>query len=218
MHRFNFSKFIPLFLFPLFFIFAGCSQKEPTVEAPTFNTEKMRKEIVSNALKYLNTKKGKDCSGFVALVNFENGEPYYKKGELSNYFTNNYRSKAIYNVMKSDARITKKETPQIADLVFFADTLEKSKRKKGAANITHIGIITQIDEDGTIHFIHNIRGKNIIGVVNEKYPSVAKLQNKNINTYLKRCEPTKPKQECLSPFFLSAYGDIEKNLKFLSLL
>lgn len=210
MHHFNFSKFIPLFLFPLFFIFVGCSQKQPTVESPSLNIEKTRKEIVLNALKYLNTKKGRDCSGFVALVNFENGEPYYKTGELSKYFTNDYRSKAIYNVMKSDARIAKKKTPEIADLVFFSDTLKKTKRKRGSANITHIGIVTQIDKDGTVHFIHNIRGKNIIGVVNEKYPKIAKLENKNINTYLKQCEPKKPKQECLSPFFLSAYGEIEE--------
>ena len=210
MHRFNFSKLITLIFLTLFFIFTGCSQKQSNIENKNENLEKIRKSIAVNALKYLNTKEGRDCSGLVALVNSENGEPYYKTRELSNYFTNDYRSKAIYNVMKSDVRISNKKAPEIADLVFFSDTLEKTKRNLGSTNITHIGIVTQIDKDGTVHFIHNIRGKNIIGVVNEKYPNIAKLENKNINTYLKRCEPKKPKQECLSSFFLTAYGDMKR--------
>ena len=210
MHRFNFSKLITLIFLTLLFIFTGCSQKQSNIENKNENLEKIRKSIAVNALKYLNTKEGRDCSGLVALVNSENGEPYYKTRELSNYFTNDYRSKAIYNVMKSDVRISNKKAPEIADLVFFSDTLEKTKRNLGSTNITHIGIVTQIDKDGTVHFIHNIRGKNIIGVVNDKYPNIAKLENKNINTYLKRCEPKKPKQECLSSFFLTAYGDMKR--------
>ena len=210
MYHLNISKIIILFIFPLIFIFTGCSQKQSNMETESLNIEKKRKAIVANALKYLNTKEGRDCSGLVALVNTENGEPYYKTKKLSNHFSNDYRSKAIYNVMKSDERIAKKQSPRIADLVFFSDTLEKTKRKVGAENITHIGIVTQVDRDGTVHFIHNIRGKNVIGVLNEKYPKIANKENKNINTYLKRCEPSRSKYECLSPYFLSAYGEIER--------
>ena len=210
MYHLNISKIIILFIFPLIFIFTGCSQKQSNMETESLSIEKKRKAIVANALKYLNTKEGRDCSGLVALVNTENGEPYYKTKKLSNHFSNDYRSKAIYNVMKSDERIAKKQSPKIADLVFFSDTLEKTKRKVGAENITHIGIVTQVDRDGTVHFIHNIRGKNVIGVLNEKYPKIAKKENKNINTYLKKCEPNRSKYECLSPYFLSAYGEIER--------
>ena len=210
MYHLNISKIIILFIFPLIFIFTGCSQKQSNMETESLSIEKNRKAIVANALKYLNTKEGRDCSGLVALVNTENGEPYYKTKKLSNHFSNDYRSKAIYNVMKSDERIAKKQSPKIADLVFFSDTLEKTKRKVGAENITHIGIVTQVDRDGTVHFIHNIRGKNVIGVLNEKYPKIANKENKNINTYLKRCEPSRSKYECLSPYFLSAYGEIER--------
>ena len=210
MYHLNISKIIILFIFPLIFIFTGCFQKQSNMETESLSIEKKRKAIVANALKYLNTKEGRDCSGLVALVNTENGEPYYKTKKLNNHFSNDYRSKAIYNVMKSDERIAKKQSPKIADLVFFSDTLEKTKRKVGAENITHIGIVTQVDRDGTVHFIHNIRGKNVIGVLNEKYPKIANKENKNINTYLKRCEPSRSKHECLSPYFLSAYGEIER--------
>lgn len=210
MRHFIFSKLIYLFILPLFFIFTGCSQKQASFESNSMNIEeKIRKDIVFNALKYLNTKEGRDCSGFVALINSQNSEPYYKASDLSNHFTNDYRSKAMYNVMKSNEIIIKIKTPKIADLVFFSDTLEKTKRKAEASNITHVGIVTQIDKDGTVHFIHHIGGKNVMGAVNEKYPKTAMLKNKNINTYLKRCESKKPKQECLSAFFLTGYGEIQ---------
>lgn len=211
MRYFIFSKFISLIFFSLIFLFTGCSQKQPSKEPRSVTIEEnVRKGIVSNALKYLNTKEGRDCSGFVALVNSENSEPYYKMNELSKYYTNDYRSKAMYNVMNKNERIIKIKTPKIADLVFFSDTLEKTKRKAGSLNITHVGIVTQIDKDGTVHFIHHIGGKNVMGAVNEKHPKVAMLKNKSVNSYLKRCEPKKPKPECLSAFFLTGYGEIEK--------
>jgi len=216
MRHFIFSKFISFFLFSLFFIFTGCAQKQPIVETPVVDDsgakeEAMRKAIVANALKYLNTKKGKDCSGFVSLVNAENGEPFYQTKELNNSFTNDYRSKAMFNLMKSDSRIILKDTPKIADLVFFSDTLQKTKRKVGSFNITHVGIVTQIDNDGTVHFIHHSRGKNVMGAVNKNYPEIATLNDKNINTYMKRCDSRKPKQECLSPYFFSAYGEMKRS-------
>lgn len=216
MRHFIFSKFISFSLFSLFLMFTGCSQKQPIAQTPVVDDsrakeEAMRKEIVTNALKYLNTRKGKDCSGFVSLVNSENGEPFYKTDELNNAFTNDYRSKAMFNIMKADSRIIEKDTPNVADLVFFSDTLQKTKRKVGSFNITHVGIVTQIDEDGTVHFIHHSRGKNVMGAVNKNYPELATLNDKNINTYMKRCDSRKPKQECLSPYFLSGYGEIKRS-------
>ncbi|MDD2905314.1 MAG: NlpC/P60 family protein [Sulfurimonas sp.] len=223
MRRVTFLRFIPLVIFPLVLLFSGCAQKQPVIEAPAVIMEpikidpivdkegELRKTIVANALKYLNTKDGRDCSGFVAMVNLENGEPYYKARELEQYFTNTNRSKAIYNAMKAETRVAKNKPPKIGDLVFFSDTLQTTKRKVGAANITHVGIVTNIDEDETVHFIHHSRGKNVMGALNLQFPQAAQLEGKNINTYMKECDSRKRKQECLSPYFLSAYGAVENS-------
>lgn len=209
-------------LFLAIFLLSGCSQKEVVVlDAPQVKQEEkaeiepdtkaleeaaLRSTIVQSALRYLHKSSGRDCSGFVELVNFQNEEPYYKSSELADYYDNANRSKAIFNIMKVKNRVFDKESPKVGDLVFFEDTLQKSKRKIGSLNITHVGIVTQVDSDGTIHFIHNIQGKNRIDQLNIKFAETQNLGTKNINSYLKRCNAKIPKEECLSSYFFSAFA------------
>jgi len=203
-------------------VFTGCAQKqiiiidEPKIQEEDKPLEKIepkidedtavRKAVVASALKYLNKKDGHDCSGLVDLVNHENGEIYYKSDKLYKHFDNTNRSKAIFNIMKTDNKLVTTITPKIGDLVFFEDTLQKTKRKVGSLNITHVGIVTQIDGDGTVHFIHNIQGKNRIDQINMNFADSQILSGKNVNSYLKRCDARKPKEECLSSYFFSAFA------------
>lgn len=208
-------------LFLAIFLFSGCSQKEVVVvDTPQVKQEEkveihpdtkaqeeaLRGAIVQSALRYLHKSSGRDCSGFVELVNFQNEEPYYKSKDLATYYDNTNRSKAIFNIMKAKNRVFEKESPKVGDLVFFEDTLQKSKRKIGSLNITHVGIVTQVDNDGTVHFIHNIQGKNRIDQLNIKFADAQILGAKNVNSYLKRCDSKKPKEECLSSYFFSAFA------------
>ncbi len=209
-------------LFLAIFLLSGCSQKEVVViDTPQIKQEEkvdiepdtktqqeavLRSAIVQSALQYLHKSNGRDCSGFVELVNFQNEEPYYKSKDLSNYYDNANRSKAIFNIMKAKNRVFDKESPNVGDLVFFEDTLQKSKRKIGSYNITHIGIVTQIDSDGTVHFIHNIQGKNRIDQLNMQFFDTPAISGKSVNSYLKRCNSTTPKQKCLSAYYFSAFA------------
>ncbi|MDQ1263919.1 MAG: hypothetical protein QG559_920 [Campylobacterota bacterium] len=185
------------------------SEAEPVVEETPQQVnqdEILRVALVQSALKYLNKKDGKDCSGFVHLINTQNNDFYYSSSDLSKFFTNEHRSKAIYNMMKKEYKLVQDETPKIADLVFFEDTFQKTKRNKGALNITHVGIITQIDDDGTIHFIHHSRGTNRIDQLNMKYAASQNISGKNVNSYLKQCDAKTPKQQCLSSYFFSSFA------------
>ena len=199
--------------------FTGCAQKEivvidepkiieiPPVEEPKEDEDLIiSKAIVESAIKYLNKNDGHDCSGFVDLVNSQSGEVFYKSDELYKYFDNTNRSKAIFNLMKTENKLVTTMLPKVGDLVFFEDTLQKTKRKSGSFNIPHVGIVTQVDSDGTVHFIHNIQGKNRIDQLNMKFADSQVLSGKNINSYLKRCPKNRQKQECFSSFFFSAYG------------
>lgn len=209
-------------LFFTLFLLSGCSQKEVVivhvqpveqeVKVETPPVEKVDKEvvlrttIVESALQHLHKNNGKDCSGFVELVNFQNSQPYYKSGELSQFHNNTNRSKAIFNIMMANNRIFDKETPKVGDLVFFEDTLQKSKRNVGSRNITHIGIVTKLDDDGTIHFIHNIQGKNRVDQLNMQFSQTPIVSGKSVNSYLKRCDSSTPKQKCLSAYYFSAFA------------
>lgn len=210
----------------LILFLTGCSQKEIIVLQPEpqnivklkpIEDEELpiRRTIVESALKHLNKNDGNDCSGLVDLVNSETNETFYKLDELYKYFDNTSRAKAIFNIMKDENKLVNSTLPKIGDIVFFSDTLQTTKRKIGSFNITHIGIVTEVDEDGTIHFIHNIQGKNKIDQLNTNFSNHQILSGKNVNSFLKRCPKSKAKSECLSSFFFSAYASPipKKNLE-----
>lgn len=193
------------------FLLSGCAQKEFTQNAPELpvkdDTPK-RQEIIKNALKHQGKNDGGDCSGFVSLVNKESTEPYFTTAELNGYFEDARRSLAIYNLLEDQNRIYQ-EKPRTGDLIFFANTVKKyAKTKKSVENITHIGIITKIDSDETIHFIHHTKGKNLISQMNLNYPTVAMYNNKLVNSYMEKCAKNEGHQ-CLAPAYFSAYGKIK---------
>ncbi len=193
------------------FLLSGCAQKEFTQNAPELPVKDdtlKRQEIIKNALTHQGKKDGGDCSGFVTLVNKESIQPYFSIAELNDYFEDARRSLAIYNLLEDQNRLYH-EKPKMGDLIFFANTVKKyAKAKKSVDNITHIGIITKIDSDETIYFIHHTRGKYLISQMNLNYPNVAIYNTKSVNSYLEKCAKNEGHQ-CLAPAYFSAYGRIK---------
>jgi len=173
-----------------------------------------RNAIVKNALSYLGKRDGKDCSGFVTLVNHTSGHPYFLAKELSESFDNARKSRAMFNLMckKSDT-FDEKRLPKLADLVFFENTERRVSKSKNKVieNITHVGIVTRVDEDGTVEFIHHSNGKNIVDYMNFNYPKLTTKDGKKINTYMKRCKSNKGavRTDCLNIAFFVAYGTFQ---------
>jgi len=192
-------------------LFTGCATKEPLApqrETPIIKDEMpKRKEIVANALKHKDKKDGGDCSGFVSLVNKESGYPYFSTVELNEHFEDARRSLAIYNLLESQNRLHY-DKPTIGDLIFFANTVKKYAKGKGVDNITHIGIVTKIDADETVHFLHHTKGRNLMGFMNLTQAKVAILDGKTINSYLEKCSVSQS-HACLAPSYFSAYGRIQ---------
>lgn len=172
-----------------------------------------RDALVNNALGYLGKRDGGDCSGFVNLINIKSGYPYYLEKELSENFDNARKSRAMFNLMNKKGLSFEGREPRKGDLVFFENTeRRKTKHKvKVAENITHVGIVTRIDEDQTVQFIHHSNGKNIVDYMNFKYPNLTYKDGKVINTYMKRCPSKKGavNTACLNIAFFVAYGTFE---------
>lgn len=203
------KSFLVLTGFALVFM-TGCAQKEPLpqitppiIEIEIKDDTPKRKEIVANALAHLGKKDGHDCSGFVALVNKESQFPFFTNEALEEHYEDSRRSLAIYNLL-SDQNRTFEANPKIGDLIFFANTVKKYSKTKKADNITHIGIVTHIDEDNTVHFVHNTRGINKTGYMNLDYPTVPFYKGKQINSYMEKCHINS--HLCLAPSYFSAYG------------
>lgn len=84
---------------------AGCADKnqytERNVIIPPLKEEKPKIDPLALSLdRYLNKRDGKDCSGFVSLINKENGNLYFDEALLNSFFTTKNKSQAIYNLYK----------------------------------------------------------------------------------------------------------------------
>ncbi|MDD2383646.1 MAG: CHAP domain-containing protein [Sulfurospirillaceae bacterium] len=200
-----------LFLFLIsIFLFSGCAQKEVTPIPPQpveviIDDTPQRNAIVQKALKHLNKQDGGDCSGFVALVNKESEGAFYNAEELTNFYEDSRRSLAVYNLLNDQNR-TFDNNPKVGDLIFFANTVKHYSKNKAVDNITHIGIVTHVDSDETVHFIHNTRGRNKIGYLNLNYPTSPLHEGKTVNSYMEKCRINS--HLCLAPSYFSAYGSI----------
>jgi len=184
---------------------------------PELSTREM---IVQNAMQYLGKRDGGDCSGFVNLINIKSGHPFYNDVELNKSFDNARKSRAMFNLMSQKGHAYETMLPNIGDLVFFKDTErstktkhKKTKHKKPvvqnvAENITHVGIVTHVETNGTVEFIHHSNGKNVLDYMNFNYPMLTMKDGKKINTYMKRC-PSKngaAQPQCMNIAFFEAYG------------
>ncbi len=170
-----------------------------------------REQIVTVAMSYKGKRDGGDCSGFVNLVNNKNEYVFYSPKELDDHYDNARKSRAMYNLMRKKNHTYSDKLPYIGDLIFFEDTERRKSKGSGnvAENITHVGIVTRADADGTVEFIHHSRGRNKLDYMNLNYPTLTQKDGKTINTYMKRCSSKKGqivRSDCMNHAFFVAYG------------
>lgn len=193
---------------------AGCADKnqytERNVIIPPLKEEKPKIDPLALSLdRYLNKRDGKDCSGFVSLINKENGNLYFDEALLNSFFTTKNKSQAIYNLYKKNGKTFTEGVPQKGDLVFFVNTFKGTfNRKKSDQNITHVGIVREVAEDGTVRFFHNSAGINQESFMNLRLPNLHKLGEKEVNSYIIRCPKNANPLSCLTSTRFIGYGKI----------
>lgn len=205
--------------FLITFFFSGCYQKNTIYEnKPDFknteiyeqtnqtmqNSSDFLKNKASNISfdKYVNTKIGGDCSGLVEAINSENQRIYFQPKELSKHYTNtNLKSEALFNLYLKNNKISF-SNPKHGDLIFFINTTDKTKYKSKKI-ITHVGVVDEIQKDGTIVFVHNSGGKNIKSVMNLNLKNYHIKGGKKVNAYMiSKCKS----KQCLSSNLFAGYG------------
>lgn len=211
--------------------FTACGQKQPipttTVQIDnnfpnafyddTETIEAYRaKEFQSMINPHLKTKDGGDCSGFVLLINKELGKPYFEPSDLWRYNVNGRRSRAMFNYYKSKNRIFwDKQLPEVGDLIFFHDTVGRH-RQFTKSNITHIGIVYEVDSDGTVHFANTLSGINKISRINLS-EKVYKKDGKIVNDYIRKCKRNESRSRCLAYGLFAGYADSDVYVDELTL-
>ena len=168
------------------------------------STEKREKNPNFNLKKYTNTRIGGDCSGLITAINKNNGSAIFDPKELNKYYTSGRKSQAMFDLYKDKNKISFSQ-PQVGDLVFFNNT---TKATKGGSKklITHVGIVSKVNEDGSVEFLHNIRGKNVLSVMNLSLPNDHKIAGKQVNDYIiSKCNDS----SCLVSNRFSGYGRVK---------
>ena len=168
------------------------------------DTEKREKNPNFNLKKYTNTRIGGDCSGLITAINKNNGSAIFDPKELNKYYSSGRKSQAMFDLYKDKNKISFSQ-PQVGDLVFFNNT---TKATKGGSKklITHVGIVSKVNEDGSVEFLHNIRGKNVLSVMNLSLPNDHKIAGKQVNDYIiSKCKDS----SCLVSNRFSGYGRVK---------
>ena len=198
----KFTIFLPLVPIAAL-IFSGCANSTPKIyptdqsgqilNARFLNSQQdvfndLGGKALSNFMQgFLGKKDGGDCSGFVSLVNKNINNVYFFETNLLKFYgENGSKSQAIYNFYKKRNLISQ-TSPKLGDLVFFNNTTSQTKDKNKQI-ITHLGIIDRIEDDGTIRFMHNTRGKNKSGFINLFQKNSHKIGGKEVNSYIVACK------------------------------
>lgn len=156
-------KTIFLFIIIRLFLFACHTIEENLVEfGYERRNKKVREKIIDRAYALLKKKpddvvsiNGKnftmDCTGLIRAVFYAGGIDLAK--DFYKYEGNGV--KRIYYSLKEREALHDLKVPQIADVIFWDNTWDRNGDNVfGNDPLTHIGIVVQVDDDGTVHYIH----------------------------------------------------------------
>lgn len=175
----------PLFAILLLLVSLPCHATTKNWDA---YSEKEREDAIVTAAyeQGHHSRYRRDCSGFVQAVLDSTGH------DLSE-FTRSYDIRAngvrqIYEYVKRSGSLSTKKIPNPGDLVFFSNTYDLNRDRKFSDPLTHIGIVTNVDRDGTISFMHIIHKKVKTDFMNLYKPNVYEENGKILNSYLRRVQ------------------------------
>ena len=158
---------------------------------------------------YLGKKDGGDCSGFVTLIKKKFRDSFVNEKELHKFYTaRGLKSEAMFRLYESKNLISF-ENPEVGDLIFFNNTTKNTKNNKKAKIITHVGIVSSVEKDGTVGFTHNTRGKNAVHFMNLDEKDTHKKGKKELNSYVVACKSKSA--ACLAANRFAGYGKARIN-------
>jgi cell wall-associated NlpC family hydrolase len=149
---------------------------------PSARARKQGADVAKAAAHYLGAGKLRhggqsfryDCSGMVMAA-------YARAGlQLAG------SSESMLRMAKEAGVFHKRKRPWVGDVAFFGNTYDKNGNGRLDDPITHVAIVTSVDDDGTVHMIHK-GGKGVTRLVmNLRSPGEhSDAAAKEINGYLR---------------------------------
>ena len=181
-----------------------------TTQSKVSNRFDVKEKALLNLIqKYVGKRDGGDCSGFVTLINKKFNRDFFDEKELDKFYTKRgLKSEAMFKLYESKNLISF-ENPEVGDLIFFNNTTKNTKNNKKAKIITHVGIVSSVEKDGTVGFTHNTRGKNAVHFMNLNEKDTHKKGKKELNSYVVACKSKSA--ACLAANRFAGYGKARIN-------
>lgn len=147
----------------------------------------------------------RDCSGYVEAILRNLGHDI---GE----FTHSYGIRTngvsqIYEYVGRSGSIYKDELPKRGDLIFFSNTYDVNRDGRQNDGLSHIGVVTGVDNDGTISFKHVIHQDVQTDYINLNKPNLHTYRGKIINSYIRRASKNSAYPALTSQLF-DFYGSL----------
>jgi hypothetical protein len=93
-----------------------------------------------------------DCTGFVEAVYARAGVSFRGAGVAGDNGVT-----AMYRYARSHGRVYTKGQPKPGDLVFFRETYDQNRDGRRNDGLTHVGVVDEIEGDGTVVVIHRVK-------------------------------------------------------------
>ncbi len=164
-------------------------------------------------------KWNKYASGFVKMVflnkRVDLTDVENKKDDSGKWLST---TEMIYNYVNTNGKLYK-ENPKVGDIVFFDNTFDKDKDKEFNDKLTSIGVVVEIDNEGTIYFLYKTSKGVKLRMMNLKHPEQEEIKNKNITKTInskmrwlnkKEKEDENNKKYELASQLLNSFGSIYK--------
>lgn len=183
-----------------------------------------RSAIVHSAVRLLGSKsitiQGRrinyDCAGVTRAIFLEHGIDLYRSSHLD---VNANGVRLIHNHVRQHGTLHQDLDVRPGDLVFFDNTWDFNGDGLLNDPLTHVGIVEQIEPDGTVIFISRVAGAVARYRMNLSQPHVHKTaEGRLLNDYIRRKRPTDPENTArLTGELFSFYGNLlspQKNEPF----
>lgn len=144
-----------------------------------------------------------DCSGVARGIYARAGVPL---GGTPSFRGENDVS-VLYRYVRENGSLRKSD-PLVGDLVFFDDTYDRNGDGLRNDPLSHVGVVEEVLDDGTVVFVHHAAGGILRYRMNLSSPDLRRdpTTKRTLNHYLRRAEGGQPAKTTAQLFV--AYGTV----------